>query len=853
MRLMNRNISPSFLVAASLCVMMFMFCHVAVAAPAKPIDFDRQVKPILQHHCSKCHAGSQSKGKLSINTREALLKGGSTDAAIVPGKAKQSLLIELVTSPDPELRMPAESDPLSAKQIAVLKAWVDQGATWPKGFAFGSQTKKDVKPRRPTLPNDGPDSAAANPIDRLLAPYFKQHGVAPGAIVSDRVFARRIHLDLVGLLPTPEALDAFERDTRPDKRVRLAEALLNDNRTYADHWMTFWNDALRNAYRGTGYIDGGRKQITGWLYRALYENKTYDRFVYELITGASGAEGFTYGIKWRGVVNDSQRRELQAAQTISQVFLGTNIKCASCHDSFINDWKLTDAYGLAAVFADGNLEIHRCDKPTGKMADVHFLYPQLGKIDPAAPKAKRIEQLARIVTSADNGRLTRTIVNRLWERLMGRGIVELVDDLDQQPFDADLLDWLAADLQDNGYDLKRTLKLICTSRAYQLPSVGAPVPESPEARHFVFRGPLVKRMSAEQFIDSVSMLTGQWQPVTGAMTKGAGRGQGGQLTTAQAVIGSTRPSVVERSRQGPRGMGQWIWSHKNAASADPGGRIFLRKVVKLNAKPDRAVVVATADNTLTLYVNGQRVVATRAWNNPIRVDVAKHLRVGDNVIAAEAINWPDPETRAGLEVKGANPAGFALTMMGVRDGKADWFVTSDTSWLWRKGLVQGWNTLKHDAKDWKHAAVLAPGNGGPWKIGGALTLSLDSKAAPASADRVRAVFADRDALMQALGRPNREQVVTRRESAATTLQTLELTNGETLDRLLKAGGRHWLGQVESDTDAVIHAVYRASVGRGATSDELTVARDLIGSPASAEGVQDLLWVLTMLPEFQLIQ
>ncbi len=852
---MNLGNTTSFFVASSLFAVSALLCQVTTAAdaPAQRIDFDRQVKPILQHHCSKCHAGSQSKGKLSINTREALLKGGSTDAAIVPGKADQSLLIELITSESPELRMPAESDALSAKQIAVLKAWINQGADWPKGFAFGSQTKKDVKPRRPALPNVGPNSATAHPIDRLLDPYFKKHGVTRRQVVSDRLFARRVHLDLTGLLPTPQVLAAFENDKRPDKRARLVDALLEDNRAYADHWMTFWNDALRNAYRGTGYIDGGRKQITGWLYRALYENKTYDRFVYELITGVSGAEGFTYGIKWRGVVNDSQRRELQAAQTISQVFLGTNIKCASCHDSFINDWKLTDAYGLAAVFADGKLEIHRCDKPTGKMADVHFLYPQLGKIDAAAPKAKRIEQLARIVTSADNGRLTRTIVNRLWERLMGRGIVELVDDLDQTPFDADLLDWLAADLQDNGYDLKRTLKLICTSRAYQLPSVGAPVPESAEARNFVFRGPWVKRMSAEQFIDSVSMLTGQWQPVTGAMTKGAGRGQGGQLTAAQTVIGSTRPSATQRSKQGPRVAGQWIWSHKNAASADPGGRIFLRKVVKLSAKPDRAVVVATADNTLALYVNGRRVGATREWTKPIRVDVAKHLRAGENVIAAEAINWPDPETRAGLEVKGANPAGFALTMMGVKNGKADWFVASDATWLWRKVLAKGWNTLQHDVKNWKHAAVLAPGTGGPWKLGAVLTLSADSKAAPASADRVRAVFADRDALMQALGRPNREQVVTRRESAATTLQTLELTNGETLDRLLKAGGRHWVGHGGGDAAASIDALYRATLGRSPNVEEAGVARDLVGERASAEGFQDLLWVLTMLPEFQLIQ
>ena len=145
-----------------------------------------------------------------------------------------------------------------------------------------------------------------------------------------------------------------------------------------------FNTTLRsgsNDYRGTGYVDGGRKQISGWLYQALLDNMPYDRFVRELINPTPASEGFIAGIKWRGRINASQVPEIQFSQNISQVFLGINMKCASCHDSFIDSWKLDDAYSLAAVITDRPLEIHRCDKPTGRKAVPGFLFPKLGTID----------------------------------------------------------------------------------------------------------------------------------------------------------------------------------------------------------------------------------------------------------------------------------------------------------------------------------------------------------------------------------------------------------------------------------------------------------------------------------------
>src|SRR5262249_4972480 len=158
-----------------------------------------------------------------------------------------------------------------------------------------------------------------HPIDRLLAAYHDQHKTEPPPPLDDAAFARRVYLDIIGLLPAPEELNGFLKDSTADRRARLVRRLLDEKRSYAEHWLTFWNDLLRNDYAGTGYIDGGRKQISAWLYRSLLENKRFDQFVRELISPTTESEGFIKGIKWRGRVNASQVPELQFSQNISQV------------------------------------------------------------------------------------------------------------------------------------------------------------------------------------------------------------------------------------------------------------------------------------------------------------------------------------------------------------------------------------------------------------------------------------------------------------------------------------------------------------------------------------------------------
>ncbi|OYV85474.1 MAG: hypothetical protein B7Z73_13505 [Planctomycetia bacterium 21-64-5] len=339
----------------------------------------------------------------------------------------------------------------------------------------------------------------------MVAAYFAEHEVAPPPRLDDAAFARRASLDVVGLLPAAGELATFMADGSADKRERFVRRLLDDRRAYADHWLTFWNDLLRNDYRGTGYIDGGRKQISKWLYQSLADNKPYDQFVRELISPNGDSEGFVYGIKWRGRTNASQTTQVQFSQNVSQVFFGINMKCASCHDSFIDRWKLDDAYGLAAIVADAPLEIRRCDTATGRMASPKFLWPELGEIDASLPKAGRLARLAELVTHPENGRFARTIVNRLWQRLMGRGLVHPVDVMANRPWSEDLLDYLANYLVEQGYDSKKLLEHILTSRVYQ--SQCAAVHSESSGDDYVFRGPEVKRMTAEQFVDAIWQIT----------------------------------------------------------------------------------------------------------------------------------------------------------------------------------------------------------------------------------------------------------------------------------------------------------------------------------------------------------
>lgn len=467
-------------------------------------ELNLQVRTILAHSCNSCHGAAKVKGELRLDGKEHIFKGGENGPVVVPGNPGKSELLRRVLLPSNHKEyMPAKGKGLTKEEIAILDYWIRKGAPWPEGDLKSLFRVAELAPRIPEIPAATGD--ITQPLDRFVDVYFKEHKIQWQKPVDDHTYIRRVYLDVIGLLPTPDEVDAFVKDQALEKRERLVKKLLDREVDYAQHWLTFWNDALRNDYSGTGYITGGRSDITRWLYNAIIENKPYNRFVSELINPVDGSKGFIRGIEWRGTINSSQSTEMQAAQNVSQVFLGLNLKCASCHDSFINDWKLDDAYAFANIFSDSTLEINRCDKPTGLMAGRRMLYyKQLGNIDTTAPTGERLKQLAQYMVQDNNGRLYRTLVNRIWAQVMGRGIVEPVDVMDNAPWSQDLLDWLATDFTANGYDIKKLIYTILTSRTYQLPSSTVEQAEHIVAPDFVFKGMMRRRLTAEQFTDAVS-------------------------------------------------------------------------------------------------------------------------------------------------------------------------------------------------------------------------------------------------------------------------------------------------------------------------------------------------------------
>ena len=776
------------------------------------VSFAKEIYPLLEQSCTKCHGKGKSKGGFSLETREQLLDGGDTVASVVIGKSAESYLVELVSGIDPDNVMPQKGSKFTPEQVGLVRAWIDQGLEWEEGANFAKAPVLNLKPRRPELP--GPEGG--HPVDRLLKPYFAKHSVETVKVVSDRIFARRVYLDTIGLLPSVEELEVFVASKKKDKRRELVRRLLNERKSYAEHWLAFWNDILRNDYAGTGYIDGGRKQITGWLYGSLYNNKPYDRFVYELVNPTEHSQGFTKGIVWRGVVNASQKPQMQAAQHISQIFMGVNLKCASCHDSFINDWSLADAYALASVYADKPLEMVECDKPTGKTSDVRFIHPELGTIDSKADKVTRIRQLAEVVTSPKNGRLTRTIVNRLWARFLGRGLVEPVDEMENESWNTDLLDLLASDLADNGHNLKFTIEQIMTSKAYQLPAVNG---SEQAKKKFVFRGPLVRRMSAEQFVDAIATLTGNWKKSPAKKIKFEG-------------------ANLEKKKDTEVPEAKWIWSTSRAVAGVKPGSAHFRKAFELPAKPKTADVIAAADNSFVLLVNHRNGMAGKNWKELKFRNLADRFKAGRNVVTVMAINSGE----------GRNPAGLWLGIRFQFEDGSTRDVISDKSWKVNTEDIKGWNKPDFDDGKWANAAELGGLNMAPWNLAKELKVRGSDLA---FGGQFRESMQNKTALTTALGRPNREQVTTERPSVATTLQALAMTNGEVLSKMIKEGAAV-LAQGEEKQPRLAKRVFQRALGRGPSDSESAMLDQLAGGENAIESVEDILWAVAMLPEFQLI-
>jgi hypothetical protein len=487
--------------------------QVSGAAPA-PVNFETQIQPLIAENCLDCHSADKRKGGLSLATYADILEGGKDGPVIRPGNSANSMIVHRLLGTAGE-QMPKEGVPLEPYEVALVRRWIDEGARLTPGSPPApAPWEAPLALKKPQVPNkiwrDWSD-----PIDRIVASYLDAQDAAEPVLVSDAVFARRAYLDLWGLLPSPEELSAFVADKHDDKRDALVERLLQDDTRYAEHWVSFWNDLLRNEDGVSYYSEqNGRRSITPWLLWALQTNLPYDRFVRDLLSPQPGGpEGFLIGVNWRGETSAAVTPWMQASQNTAQVFLGINLKCNSCHDSFVSKWKLMDAYGLAGYFApEPTLQLFRCDVAQNQYATPAFLFPEISREPKSSSLADRRAAAAEIFTDKRNGRLPRTLVNRIWQRLAGHGIVANADEMDGRPWSPVLLDWLASDFVSHDYDLRHLISTIVRSRAYQMPAVDRAA--EPPAATYVFEGPEVRRLTAEQFADAIGSITGEWSPTT---------------------------------------------------------------------------------------------------------------------------------------------------------------------------------------------------------------------------------------------------------------------------------------------------------------------------------------------------
>ncbi|HTN77020.1 MAG TPA: DUF1553 domain-containing protein, partial [Pirellulaceae bacterium] len=281
-----------------------------------------------------------------------------------------------------------------------------------------------------------------------------------------------------------------------------------------------------------------------------------------------------------------------------------------------------------------------------------------------------------------------------------------------------------------------------------------------------------------------------------------------------------------------------------AASAVPkaGESLTFRYRVKLPAAPLTATAVITCDNAYTLYVNGQKVNSDDNWETVELLPIEKHLRSGENELIIVATNGG----------AGANPAGlFFEAILKFADKTKQTLATSD-AWQWTAAAPNKQGRFVKDPGDWQPAAIIKDPSVWTARVGDTLASSL-TQSGQVSSRMLRASLMKSDYLMRSLGRPNRDQIVSMRPSDLTTLEAIDLANGQVLADTLDRGAKQLLAKHADSPDELIQWLFVSALTRSPTASELAAARLLLGDKPDADAVEDLVWALLMLPEFQLIR
>ncbi len=543
----------------------------------KALFFTSQVEPILTKRCLKCHGGGDKiRGELRVDDREALFKGGELGPAVDLDDPSESLLLQAIHFDG--LEMPP-SGKIPDAEIRILERWVKAGAPWsgktlaPPPMVKPARVEEPAAPVwpykevvRPAVPVVKGADWTRNPIDAFILARLEAAGLSP-AVAADRIaLIRRATYDLTGLPPSPEEVSAFVGDPSPTAYERLIDRLLASPQ-YGEAWGRHWLDLVRYA-ETNGYERDSLKPLA-WKYRdyvidAFNQDKPYDRFLHEQLAGDeidpdSEEARIATGFYRLGLFDDEPADRLLArydmldglVSTAGQVFLGMTVNCARCHDHKKDPIPQTDYYRMMAIFVDvtdsNGRDVRKiggregvevmCVTEQGQ-AEAHVLLrgnPNLvgPRVEPGVPGAvddgettftrgpgKR-RAFAEWLTDRRNPMTARVLSNRLWQYHFGRGIVPSTNDfgqLGEPSTHPELLDWLAAELMDGGWKIKRMHRLIMLSSAYRTSSNGSPEALARDPANQLFWRFPMRRLTAEEVRDSILTASGDLNPKAGGVS-----------------------------------------------------------------------------------------------------------------------------------------------------------------------------------------------------------------------------------------------------------------------------------------------------------------------------------------------
>ncbi len=488
------------------------------------VEYTRDIQPILQEHCWKCHGEEKQKGGLRLDNRTSALEGGDTGPVILPGNGAGSLLISHVSSVDPDKVMPPKGERLSGSQIEALRRWIDAKVPWaqPKA-AVAAKTNEHWAFVRPKQVLPVRFTGFSHPVDRFIHERLAKEKLSISAEADRSTLIRRLSLDLTGLLPTQEETSAFLQDVRTDAYDRVVDRLLASPH-FGERWARHWLDLARYADSDGYQIDIPRPWshlFRTWVINSVNQDQPFNEFTIDQLAGdvrpsptdeqliAAGFHRNTLANREDGTDPEEFRvkAKVDRVSTTATAWMGLTLACAECHTHKYDPLSQREFYEVYAFF-DGVDEVEtdvlparwapeakrvamtfkaRTNAPTTRIhVRGDFLRPG-AEVQPNTPRvlpplrsrqsrADRLD-LAEWLVTPGHPLTSRVAVNHFWKHLFGRGLVPSEEDFGTQgepPTHPELLDWLAVEFEQRGWSRKQLIKLIVTSATYRQTSRNQP-------------------------------------------------------------------------------------------------------------------------------------------------------------------------------------------------------------------------------------------------------------------------------------------------------------------------------------------------------------------------------------------